>query len=59
MNKAFNQALRRTVQASILAFLFWLGMQMLDWSWLIYLVVATLVFALISFVYTMVIWKNR
>ncbi len=50
--------IQRTVQASILAFLFWVGMAAMGWRWLIFLVIPTLIYALACLLYALFLWHN-
>ncbi|WP_125708126.1 hypothetical protein [Lacticaseibacillus porcinae] len=59
MNKATQAMLQRTIQASILAFLFWIGQSVMGWPWLLYLSIATLVYAIITLLYALFLWHQQ
>ncbi|WP_461213384.1 hypothetical protein [Lacticaseibacillus sp. GG6-2] len=58
MSKPVLALIQRTVQASILAFLFWVGMAAMGWRWLIFLVIPTLIYALACLLYALFLWHN-
>ena len=51
--------LQRTIQASILAFLFWIGQTVMGWPWLLYLSIASLVYAIITLLYALFLWHQQ
>lgn len=59
MNKPLNELVHRSIEASILAFLFWLGTAVMHWPWLVFLSLAALIYAAVCLIAAVVLWRNN
>ncbi|MCI1987235.1 MAG: hypothetical protein LKJ69_11900 [Lactobacillus sp.] len=58
MNKPYVTMVMRAIQAAILAFFFWIGEYAVGWSWLVFLIIPTVAYAVICLIYAIVLWRN-